>query len=92
MPSGAYTIRNRSRNVDYVALLARGVTKFYMSDSSQSYTARIINNICFQEESAIVCCTLGFIVQNSDTLLQFFPSPFPEIFSDTYNFFTKKCS
>ena len=31
MPSGAYTIRNRSRNVDYVALLARGVTKFYMS-------------------------------------------------------------
>ena len=31
MPFGAYTIRNRSRNVDYVALLARGVTKFYMS-------------------------------------------------------------
>ncbi len=32
MPSGAYTIRNRSRNVDYVLILARGVTKFYIDN------------------------------------------------------------
>ena len=29
MPFGAYTIRNRSRNVAYMPKLARGVRKFY---------------------------------------------------------------
>jgi hypothetical protein len=35
MPFGAYTIRNRSRNVAYVPKLARGLRKFYISKKLQ---------------------------------------------------------
>ncbi len=35
MPFGAYTIRNRSRNVAYEPKLARGVMKFYISKKLQ---------------------------------------------------------
>ena len=36
MPFGAYTIRNRRRNVDYTLELARGERKFYIKKKIRS--------------------------------------------------------
>jgi len=46
MPFGAYTIRNRSRNVVYVPKLARGTKKFYKADHIADIGKMVLSNNC----------------------------------------------